>query len=106
MPSGEANRLAPCHTCSRVRWRGNVCQRDQGARGNEEPLLRCSRRGHPARTHLSRDGSQVNQHRPLLHAISRTLKRLGIVRQVESGEPFTAETVSYTHLTLPTIYSV
>ena len=33
----------------------------------------------------------MNQHQPLLHAISRTLKRLGILHQVESGEPFTAE---------------
>ena len=38
-----------------------------------------------------RSGAQVNQHQPLLHAISRTLKRLGISHQVESGEPFTAE---------------
>ena len=33
---------------------------------------------------------QVNQHQPLLHVISRTLKRLGITHRVESGEPFTA----------------
>ena len=38
-----------------------------------------------------RAGAQVNQHQPLLHAISRTLKRLGIPHQVESGEPFTAD---------------
>ena len=38
-----------------------------------------------------RAGAQVNQHQPLLHAISRTLKRLGIPHQVESGEAFTAE---------------
>ena len=36
-------------------------------------------------------GAQVNQHQPLLHAISGTLKRLGIPHQVESGEPFTGE---------------
>ena len=35
-------------------------------------------------------GAQVNQHRPLLHAISRTLKRLEIRHQAEDGEPFTA----------------
>ena len=35
--------------------------------------------------------AQVSQHQPLVHAISRTLKRLGIPHQVESGEPFTAE---------------
>ena len=40
-----------------------------------------------------RAGAQVNQHQPLLHAISRTLKRLGIPHQVESGEPFTAENI-------------
>ena len=38
-----------------------------------------------------RAGAQVNQHQPLLHAISYTLKRLGIPHQVESGEPFIAE---------------
>ena len=32
-----------------------------------------------------RSGAQVNQHQSLLHAISRTLKRLGISHQVESG---------------------
>ncbi|CAN0496495.1 unnamed protein product, partial [Laminaria digitata] len=37
-----------------------------------------------------RAGAQVNQHQPLVHAISRTLKRLGIRHQVESGEAFTA----------------
>ena len=38
-----------------------------------------------------RSGAQVNQHQPLLHEISRTLKRLEISHQVESGEPFSAE---------------
>ena len=38
-----------------------------------------------------RAGAQVNQHQPLLQAISCTLKRLGIIHQVESGEPFTAD---------------
>ena len=38
-----------------------------------------------------RSAAQVNQHQPLLHAVSRTLKRLGNPHQVESGEPFTAE---------------
>ena len=38
-----------------------------------------------------RAGAQVNQHQPLLHMITRTLKRLGIPNQVESGEPFTAD---------------
>ena len=35
--------------------------------------------------------AHVNQHHPLLHAISRTLKRLGVSHQVESGEHFTAD---------------
>ena len=35
-------------------------------------------------------GVQVNQRQPLLHVISRSLKRLGIPHQVESGEPFIA----------------
>ena len=36
-------------------------------------------------------GAQVNQHQPLLHPISRTLKRLGVPHQVGNGEPFTAD---------------
>lgn len=35
--------------------------------------------------------AQMNQRQPLLHAISRILKRLGIPHQVESEEPFTAD---------------
>ena len=38
-----------------------------------------------------RAGTQVNQHQPLLYAISRIFKRLGVPHQVESGEPFTAD---------------
>ena len=38
-----------------------------------------------------RAGAQVNQDQPLLNAISRTLKRLGVPHQVERGEPFTAD---------------
>ena len=38
-----------------------------------------------------RSGAQVKQHQTLLHAISRTLKRLGISHQVDNGEAFTAE---------------
>ena len=41
MPLGEANRLAPCYTCSRVRGHRKALQRDGGARGNEVSLLRC-----------------------------------------------------------------
>ena len=37
--------------------------------------------------------AQVNQHQPLVHAISRTLKRLGVPYQVESGEPFTVDRI-------------
>ena len=35
--------------------------------------------------------AQVNQHQPLLHTMSRTLNRLGILHHVESGKPFTAD---------------
>ena len=38
-----------------------------------------------------RAGAQVNQHQPLVNAISRTLKRLGIRHQVESDDSFTAD---------------
>ena len=40
-----------------------------------------------------RSGSQVNQHQPLVHALSRTLKGLSIHHQVESGAPFHADRV-------------
>ena len=35
-----------------------------------------------------RPGAQVNQHHPLVHALSRTLKSMPIRHQVESGAPF------------------
>ena len=38
-----------------------------------------------------RSGAQVNQHQPLVHALSRTPKRMSIRHQVESGAPFDAE---------------
>ena len=38
-----------------------------------------------------RAGAEVNQHRPLLHTISPTFKRLGIRHQVECAAPFTAD---------------
>ena len=44
-----------------------------------------------------RAGAQVNQHQPLLHAISHTLKRLGVPHQVKSGEPFTCSFGSCQH---------
>ena len=44
---------------------------------------------HHART-CDRAGAQVNQHQPLVHALSRTFKRLSIRHQVESGAPFNA----------------
>ena len=37
-----------------------------------------------------RSGPQVNQHQPLVHALSCTLKSLSIRHQVESGTPFHA----------------
>ena len=39
-----------------------------------------------------RADAQVNQHQPLLHAISRTLKRLGVPHKLErGGNPFNAD---------------
>ena len=38
-----------------------------------------------------RSGEQVNQHQPLVHAPSRTLKSMSIRHQVESGAPFHAD---------------
>ena len=35
-----------------------------------------------------RAGAQVNQHQSLVHALSRTIKRLSVRHQVESGAPF------------------
>ena len=68
-------------TRSRVRGHGKAVLGDRGTRGNEAPLLRI----------CSRAGAQVNQHQTFVHAMSRTLNRLGIRQQVESGEPFTAD---------------
>ena len=42
-----------------------------------------------------RAGAQVNQHQPRLHAIFPTSKRLGILHQVESGEPLTVDRKSH-----------
>ena len=39
-----------------------------------------------------RSGAQVNQHQPLVHALSRTLKSMSIRHQVESGAPFHTNT--------------
>eukprot|EP00904_Undaria_pinnatifida_P000651 jgi/Undpi1/10587/HiC_scaffold_29.g13037.m1 len=44
---------------------------------------------HARLCHLS--GAQVNQHQPLDHALSRTLKGMSIRHQVESGVPFHAD---------------
>ena len=41
---------------------------------------------HARLRHLS--GAQENQHQPLVHALSRTLKSMSIRHQVESGAPF------------------
>ncbi len=38
-----------------------------------------------------RSGAQVNQHQPLVHALSRTLKQACIQHGVEDGSPFTAD---------------
>ena len=57
MPSGEADRLAPGNTRSRVRGHGKALPRDRGARDSEVPLLQRNQRGNPARTHLSQSWS-------------------------------------------------
>ena len=90
MPSGEANRLTPCHTRGIVgmgRWFMGI--EDYGAM-----RCRCCDAVDENTSHARmcpRAGAQVNQHRPLVHAMSCTLKRLGIRRQMESGEPFTVD---------------
>ena len=38
-----------------------------------------------------RAGAQVNQHQPLVHALSRTLKSMSVRHQMESGAPFHAD---------------
>lgn len=88
MPARATNGLAPCHT--RVTMPGNwkALRGARGTRGSEAPL-RCSRREHPTARIGPGAGVQTKQHEPLLHAISYTLKRLGIPYQVESGESFT-----------------
>ena len=51
--------------------------------GEAEAITRHARLCH-------RSGAQVNQHQPLVHAHSRTLKSMSIRHQVESGSPFHA----------------
>ena len=91
MPSGAANGLATGDTPNGVRghWKA--------LRGIEEhvavrcPCLDASDVDTRHARICPRAGAQVNQHQPLLHAISRTPKRLGVPHQVEGGEPFTAD---------------
>ena len=53
--------------------------------GEAEVNTQHARLCHPA-------GAQVNQHQPLVHALSRTLKSMSVRRhQVESGAPFHAD---------------
>ena len=88
MPSGAANGLATGDTRNGVRghWKA--------LRGIEEhvavrcPCLDASDVDTRHARICPRAGAQVNQHQPLLHTISRTLKRLGVPHQIESGEPF------------------
>ena len=88
MPSSAANGLATGHTHNRVR--GGRC-----FMGIEEHVaVRCCDATDVDTRHAGicpRDCAQVNQHQPLLHSISRTLKRLRVLHQVQSGEPFTAD---------------
>ena len=42
MSSGEANRLAPCHTRITVRGHGKTFLSYQRARGSKVPQLKCS----------------------------------------------------------------
>ena len=55
------------------------------------PCCKCGRRGHPTCTHLPQSRGAGDSHHPLLHEISRTLKRVGVPHQVERGEPFSAD---------------
>ena len=58
-----------------------------GTRGSEVPLVRCSRRRHPTRTHLPQSrgaGEPTPAASP--RDLPRTLKRLGVPHQVKSME--------------------
>ena len=55
------------------------------------PLLRCDGRK-PRRARLCHEsGAQVNQHQPLVYALSRIFKRMSILHQVENGARFNAD---------------
>ena len=91
MPSGEADRLAPVIPAAEFVGMG---RRFLGIEEHVAARCPCCNAINVDIRHAricSRAGAQVNQHQPLLHAISRTLKLLGISHQVESGEQFTAE---------------
>ena len=88
MPSGETNRLAPCHTVTAAEFVG-MGRRFLGIEEHVAVRCPCCDAVDVDTRHARicpRSGAQVNQHQPLLHAISRTLKRLGISHEVESGE--------------------
>lgn len=92
MPSGAANGLALCHTRIKNRGNGKARLGDWGTRDMEvDPFCGAVDLDTRQARICSRAGRQVNEHQPLLHAFSRTLKRLGIPHQAESGEPITVD---------------
>ena len=91
IPSDKANRLASCHTRSRVCGHRKALHRDEGHVAMRCPCCDAVDVDTRHARICPRAEAQVNQNQPLLHAISRTLKRLGIPNQVESGEPFAAD---------------
>ena len=90
MPSSAANGLATGHTTEFV---GNG-RRFMGIEKHVAVRCPCCDATDVDPRHARicpRAGTQVSQHQPILHAISRTLKRLGVPHQAEIGEPFAAD---------------
>ena len=91
MPSGEADRLAPVIPAAEFVGMG---RRFLGIEEHVAARCPCCNAINVDIRHAricSRAGAQVNQHQPLLYEIARTLKRLRVPNQAQSGEPFTAE---------------
>ena len=64
---------------------------ERGALGSDVSRLWCSIHQHVTSRHARvchRAGTQTNQHKPLGHVTSRSLKRMSVRHRVESGAPF------------------
>lgn len=91
MDRSEASGRSTRCTSPRVPVRWAATFEDPEALGGDVPHVWCSKRQHTTCTLGFRTGARANQHQPLVHAISRLLKRMSVRHQVEGGAPFNIE---------------